>query len=136
MSGSVRLGLDIGGTKIAYRFLDTGAGEIFLQRAAVTHRLVNRARQFGLSADADGAGTVTAPMHGNLLTVDVRPGDRVTRGDRLGVLEAMKMQHAILAELDGVVSEVHAEIGTQIAAGSLILEIAPADDTTPAPERA
>ena len=125
--------LSIDDSLIAYRYLDIGTGEIFLQRGPVTHRLVNRARQFGQSDDADGPGTVTAPMHGSLLKVDVRPGDRVARGDRLGILEAMKMQHVILAELDGVISAVHAEIGTQIAAGSLILEITPADEAAPSP---
>ena len=123
--------LEIDGSVIRYRFQDTGSGEVFLQRSAVTHRLINRARQFRQSEDTGGAGTVTAPMHGHLLSVDVAPGDRVSRGSRIAVLEAMKMQHEIVAELDGTVSTIHTEVGAQIAAGSLILEISPQEDPEP-----
>ena len=52
-------------------------------------------------------------------------GDAVKAGDRLAVLEAMKMQHEITAEIDGTVAGIHAEAGTQIGADDLILEITP-----------
>lgn len=45
-------------------------------------------------------------MHSTLLEVSVSVGDTVTKGSRLAVLEAMKMQHAIKAEVDGTVTEV------------------------------
>ena len=64
-------------------------------------------------------------MHGVLQSIDVSPGDRVSKGDCLAVLEAMKMQHEIVAELDGAVTSIYAAVGTQIAAGGPILEIAP-----------
>jgi len=47
----------------------------------------------------------------------------VKKGDKIAVLEAMKMQHEILAEVDGTVNEISAKAGTQIAADDLILEI-------------
>ena len=79
----------------------------------------------GLSAmeDAGGGGTVVAPMHGQLLEILVKEGVRVSKGDKLAVLEAMKMQHEILAEIDGTVQMIAAKEGTQIAADDLILEI-------------
>ena len=79
----------------------------------------------GLSAmeDAGGGGTVVAPMHGLLLEILVEAGARVARGDKLAVLEAMKMQHEILAEIDGTVEAITATAGKQIAADDLILEI-------------
>ncbi|MEM7190479.1 MAG: biotin carboxylase N-terminal domain-containing protein [Pseudomonadota bacterium] len=116
--------LRIDGQPIRYRFLDTGTGELFLQRGPVTHRLTNRARQMAGAGEEAGGGTVTAPMHGKLLAVYVAVGDAVKKGDRLAVLEAMKMQHEILAEVDGEVTSVVASADTQIAADDLILEIA------------
>ena len=81
--------------------------------------------QTGLSAmeDAGGGGTVVAPMHGLLLEILVETGARVSKGDKLAVLEAMKMQHEILAQIDGTVDTIAATAGKQIAADDLILEI-------------
>jgi geranyl-CoA carboxylase alpha subunit len=73
--------------------------------------------------DAAGDGMVTAPMHGQLLAVLVSKGDEVTKGQRLAVLEAMKMQHEILAEADGTVKDVHVEANNQVALDTLIMEI-------------
>lgn len=71
-----------------------------------------------------GGGTVLSPMHGKLLEITVAAGDRVTKGQKLAILEAMKMQHEILAEIDGTVELIAAPVGEQIAADALILEIA------------
>lgn len=83
------------------------------------------------SGDASGGGTVSAPMHGKILEITVAEGDTVSAGDRLAVLEAMKMQHEITAEIDGTVATIAAAEGAQIAADDLILEITPegGDDT-------
>ncbi|MDP6351848.1 MAG: acetyl-CoA carboxylase biotin carboxylase subunit [Alphaproteobacteria bacterium] len=70
-----------------------------------------------------GGGRVVAPMHGALLEVLVKPGDEVEVGTRLAVLEAMKMQHDILAEVDGTVREVLAAAGNQVAANDVLIEI-------------
>ena len=63
----------------------------------------------------DGDGTVKAPMHGKVLAIFVEAGTTVTKGDRVAIVEAMKMEHALLAPLDGTVSEVAATVGAQIA---------------------
>jgi geranyl-CoA carboxylase alpha subunit len=79
---------------------------------------------FPARAEAEsGGGRVVAPMHGALLEVFVAPGDQVEVGTRLAVLEAMKMQHDILAEVDGTVQEVLAAAGSQVAADELLIEI-------------
>lgn len=75
------------------------------------------------AAAQNGDGMVAAPMHGILVELNVGPGVSVRRGDRLAVLEAMKMRHSLEAPIDGVVARVHASPGTQIAAGALLLEI-------------
>ena len=81
--------------------------------------------QIGLSAmeDVGGGGTVVAPMHGQLIEILVSENDVVSKGDKLAILEAMKMQHEILAEIDGSVESITAKAGTQIAADDLIMEI-------------
>jgi geranyl-CoA carboxylase alpha subunit len=75
------------------------------------------------SAEAAAGGTVAAPMHGLLLSVDVSVGDRVEQGQRLAILEAMKMQHEIKAAVAGVVGEIAAAPGQQLGAGDLMLQI-------------
>jgi geranyl-CoA carboxylase alpha subunit len=70
-----------------------------------------------------GQGLLTAPMHGRLVDICVAEGAAVRKGDRLAVLEAMKMQHELMAEIDGRVARIAAIAGSQIAANSLILEI-------------
>jgi geranyl-CoA carboxylase alpha subunit len=62
-------------------------------------------------------------MHGNLLELAVSVGDSVTEGQLLAVMEAMKMEHRLQAEVAGTISAVHVSAGQQIAAGELILEI-------------
>ncbi|MDG2307823.1 MAG: acetyl-CoA carboxylase biotin carboxylase subunit [Candidatus Binatia bacterium] len=76
--------------------------------------------------DTAASGRVVAPMHGRLLQILVSEGQAVKKGDRLAILEAMKMQHEILAEVDGSVTTISAKAETQIGAGDLLLEIEPA----------
>lgn len=78
--------------------------------------------------EVSGGGVVTAPMHGKLLEIFVKEGASVKTGVRLAILEAMKMQHEILAEVDGEVVLVASKAGDQIAADDLILEIKPVED--------
>lgn len=73
------------------------------------------------SASAGAGGSVTAPMHGQLIEVLVAQGDRVEIGTRLAVLEAMKMQHELLAEMAGTVTFANAP--GQVRAGDLLVEI-------------
>jgi 3-methylcrotonyl-CoA carboxylase alpha subunit len=80
------------------------------------------------AADADhgpGDGTVRAPMHGKLLAVLVAKGEAVSKGHRLAIIEAMKMEHAILARTDGIVTEIVAAAGLQVAEGARIMAIEP-----------
>ena len=62
-------------------------------------------------------------MHGTLLEVFVKPGDTVEVGSRLAVLEAMKMQHDILADIDGTVTEVFAVAAKQVSVDDMLFEI-------------
>jgi biotin carboxyl carrier protein len=62
-------------------------------------------------------------MHGTILQVDVKPGDRVERGDQVAVLEAMKMETRVAALRDGEVTAVHVEAGQVVESGQAIAEI-------------
>jgi propionyl-CoA carboxylase alpha chain len=74
------------------------------------------------------AGGLTAPMPGIVLEVRAAPGDSVTKGTTLIVLEAMKMEHHIGAPADGVVTEVLVAAGEQVANGAPLLVLEPTDD--------
>jgi pyruvate carboxylase len=69
------------------------------------------------------AGHVGAPMPGTVVTVAVRAGQKVARGDLLLTLEAMKMEAAVRAEADGEVAEVLAQPGMQVDAKDLLLTL-------------
>ncbi len=101
---------------------------LFINLESRSFTVIDAAALDSNAEEAGGGGVVVAPMHGLLLAILVTEGDRVRKGDRLAVLEAMKMQHEILAEVDGSVIRVAAAEDTQVAANDLILEIEPTED--------
>ena len=66
-----------------------------------------------------------APMPGKIVAVRCEPGARVARGQVLVVLEAMKMEHAILAPADGLVEALRCRQGEQVTEGSELLVFRP-----------
>jgi urea carboxylase len=81
-----------------------------------------------------GATAVTAPFIASVWQVDARPGMRVTTGDKLASLEAMKMETIIVAPHDGTVAEVYTAVGTQVAAGQVLLAVVPDGPGPAAPQ--
>ena len=87
--------------------------------------------KFGVSAAAPvavaaapvaaGATTVSAPMPGKVLSVNVKVGDAVKAGDVLMILEAMKMQNEIMAPADGTVSDVRVSAGQTVGTGDVMI---------------
>lgn len=69
-------------------------------------------------AEAAAGGATLVPMPGRVVSVHVHPGQSVVAGDRLAVLEAMKMEHTLTAAVDGVVAEVLVREGDQVEAGA------------------
>jgi len=69
-------------------------------------------------------GRLTAPMPGKLLSFTVKAGDKVTRGQPLAVMEAMKMEHTIAAPADGTVAELLFVPGDQVTEGAELLKMA------------
>ena len=78
------------------------------------------------------SGGLVAPMPGRLIDVRVNVGDTVRAGETLVVLEAMKMEHPVTADKDGVVEEIRVSSGDQVENGALLLIVTPdpSDDGT------
>jgi len=70
------------------------------------------------------SGRLTAPMPGRIVLQNVKPGTRVRHGDVLLVLEAMKMEHSILAPADGIVESVDYAVGDLVEEGVALLSLA------------
>lgn len=97
--------------------------EIYIQIDAVSFHLINTLAIPAAREDAIGQGNITAPLHGSLTEILVEKGGAVEIGAKLAVVEAMKMQHDILADMSGTISEVFAEVGTQISANAPLFKI-------------
>jgi len=76
----------------------------------------------------DGSSRLIAPMNGAIVSVLAKPGDAVARGQRIVVLEAMKMQHEISAERDGIVDKVLVKPGEQVATRQILVELKQEED--------
>jgi 3-methylcrotonyl-CoA carboxylase alpha subunit len=76
---------------------------------------------------AAGDGAILAPMPGKVTSVDVAAGDGVTKGQRLLTLEAMKMEHGLVAPFDGVVAELNAVAGAQVQVDAMLIKISKKD---------
>jgi 3-methylcrotonyl-CoA carboxylase alpha subunit len=68
-------------------------------------------------------GDILAPMPGKVIAVDVAEGDSVAAGQRLLVLEAMKMEHALTAPFDGTVAELSVSEGSQVQVEALLVRV-------------
>jgi 3-methylcrotonyl-CoA carboxylase alpha subunit len=70
-----------------------------------------------------GGDSVSAPMPGKLLSLHVKAGDTVAKGDPVAVMEAMKMEHTLPAPRDGVVASVEAAPGDQVSEGDILVHL-------------
>jgi 3-methylcrotonyl-CoA carboxylase alpha subunit len=75
------------------------------------------------SGESGSDGAILAPMPGRIVLTAVKEGDAVMRGQKLVTLEAMKMEHALVAPFDGVVRELKASDGAQVTEGALLVRI-------------
>ena len=75
------------------------------------------------ASDGNVVGALTSPMPGKILSVDVKRGDRVSRGQTLVTLEAMKMKNAVKSPYDGVVLEIAVRPEQTVAHGDLLIQL-------------
>jgi len=71
-----------------------------------------------------GGKVIKSPLPGVILSIDVKEGQAVKRGQKLAVLEAMKMENEILSECDGTVSAIHVSKGDSVLEGANVVTIA------------
>jgi 3-methylcrotonyl-CoA carboxylase alpha subunit len=74
-------------------------------------------------------GEIEAPMPGKVTAVEVSAGEKVEKGQRLLMLEAMKMEHALTAPFDGTVAELNAAAGAQVTEGQVLVKVEPAEQS-------
>lgn len=94
-------------------WVNGGAGQVAMRVAP----------RFTVSSIDSIIGGPTSPMPGTVQSVHVSAGQHVSAGDRLVVVEAMKMEHVIHASADAVVTKVLVEAGQAVAGGSLLVEL-------------
>ena len=91
--------------------------------AALNGRRRHRGRQEDGAQDESGPQRIVAPMPGKIVRVLVRLGEAVRARQPLVVVEAMKMENELRADRDGTVAEIHAQEGTSVDAGVLLVVI-------------
>ncbi|MBY2940723.1 MULTISPECIES: acetyl/propionyl/methylcrotonyl-CoA carboxylase subunit alpha [Rhizobium] len=75
------------------------------------------------ASQSAGDGAILSPMPGLVISVDVAEGDRVTKGDRLLTVEAMKMEHSLRAPFDGIVEKLQVSSGIRVSENQLVVSI-------------
>jgi 3-methylcrotonyl-CoA carboxylase alpha subunit len=143
-SGQPTLQLSVAGEAARLRFapaanggLDIGLGEqrftakickkgdvahVFSAQGATQIIAIDALAHAG-DTQAEG-GRLTAPMPGKVVSFSVKAGDKVTKGQALAVMEAMKMEHTIAAPADGTVAELLYAPGDQVMDGAELLKLA------------
>jgi geranyl-CoA carboxylase alpha subunit len=141
-TGRGRFSVALGEKRVAIGLLDPGSGELRfavdgLQRAHfafaddVLHLDVAgwtaAFRETTLEAASTGdrrtGSQLLAPMNGAVVAVLAEVGDSVKKGQRILIVEAMKMQHEIAAERDGILARIHVKAGDQVATRQLLGEL-------------
>jgi 3-methylcrotonyl-CoA carboxylase alpha subunit len=100
----------------------TPTGDILVTERGQTSLFTDRPAHSAPGASA-ADGAILAPMPGKVIAVDVAAGEAVTKGQRLLVLEAMKMEHALTAPFDGTVAELSAKEGQQVQVEALLARV-------------
>ncbi len=120
-SGDVRIELEIDGVQRTLSVVSDGLRH-WVQSATGEVQLVEIPRFPELERE-HVAGGYEAPMPGNIVAVNVEPGQRVSAGQVLIILEAMKMENLITCTEDGTVTEVRVAAGAQVEAGQVLLVV-------------
>ena len=85
--------------------------------------LASLPRASGSATRTAADGAILSPMPGRIIAVEVAAGDTVAKGQRLVTLEAMKMEHSLVAPFDGTVAELAATPGGQVSEGALLVRV-------------
>jgi pyruvate carboxylase len=92
--------------------------EVFIHDKSVTTTVKTRVK-----ANLADPLQIAAPIPGLIATLSTSVGAKVAKGDRLFMMEAMKMQTSVYAPADGVIAELHATVGDTVEAKDLIVKL-------------
>ena len=120
-SGYGSVEIDIDGQRSQYT-LDK-IGEEWLVHSTFCDFEFKELPRYPISSSDEFGGGLVAPMPGAILSIDIKPGDTVKKGDVLVILEAMKMEHRITAPRDGIVGSVQTEVGEQVENEQLLVTL-------------
>ncbi|HWV13474.1 MAG TPA: acetyl/propionyl/methylcrotonyl-CoA carboxylase subunit alpha [Sphingobium sp.] len=90
--------------------------------------LLTQWRAGGQGGGEASDGAILSPMPGRIISVAVTARDKVMKGQKLLTLEAMKMEHSLVAPFDGTVAELNGAEGGQVSEGALLVRIAKAEE--------
>jgi acetyl/propionyl-CoA carboxylase alpha subunit len=129
--------IDVAGTRIELHVERLGGCERWLTHNEHRYRVLSTTQGYAHLVEVDGiphrisradAGIVRAPGPAMVVSLNVKPGDRVAAGDRLAVLESMKMELAVTAPFSGIVRKVLVMANAQVA--PLMVPFVPATRST------
>ncbi len=135
--------LEVSGSRIDAQLDPVGRFEYWLTVGADRHHVVSVEQGSGYRIEVDGVshlveradvGIVRAPSPAVVASIAVKPGDMVATGDRLAVLEAMKMEMQVVAPFAGKVRQIMAIPNVQVSPGAPLLQIDPAREDSTADE--
>jgi propionyl-CoA carboxylase alpha chain len=118
-SGVIRIEID--GVQRAFKIVE--AGDELYVHSSLGSRVIKRPPRHPAPQAASEQASANSPMPGKVLKILVEAGQKVSAGDPLIILEAMKMEHTMRAALDGVVEAVLVNQGEVIAPGQLLVQI-------------
>jgi len=117
-----KVDIEFAGQRITASVYASGETDhVFTPRGATQILAIDLLAHAG-EGEAD-TGRLTAPMPGKVVSFSVKAGDKVAKGQALAVMEAMKMEHTILAPADGTVVELLYAPGDQVAEGAELLSL-------------
>ncbi len=126
---------DLGGADAMTLFETSGGVYAFAGGRQAFVQLIDPL-EFSAGEAGDNDGAMRAPMNGRIVALYVEDGDGVEAGQRLAVVEAMKMEHALTAPFAGVVRDLVSNVGDQVEMGERILRVEAKADATAEPRPA
>ncbi len=135
--GTARYGVEMDGSRVQIEMDRLGPFEYWLEGFGRRFHIVSVVQgvSYGIEVDGiahridrDDGGVVHAPAPAVVVSIQVKPGDSVSAGDRLAVLEAMKMEMEVVAPFSGKVRSVMIIPNVQVDTGAPLLQIDPVAD--------
>lgn len=118
-----RLSLELDGLRLSIPYAFAGPDRLHLDVGGRDIVVEEVGRRPPRSRESAGPGAVRPPMNGRVVAVLVTPGQAVTKGAPLLVIESMKMEHTLAAPRDGIVAAVHCRPGDQVAPDRVLVAV-------------